>query len=103
MTLAKLNKVKNFASESAVGIRNANRARADGRSSADDAFLPPEGRQEQSMSNSMVRRNAVIRLGALATILTLAVPVATQPRALAITGVNVVDVVNGRIVPSSTV
>jgi imidazolonepropionase-like amidohydrolase len=51
----------------------------------------------------MVDRKATICLLAVAAAIMATVPVTPQTRALAITGVNVVDVVDGRIVPNSTV
>src|SRR4029450_9272035 len=51
----------------------------------------------------MVDRKATIPLLSLAAMFITAVSVAPQTRALAITRVNVVDVVDGRIVPNSTV
>jgi imidazolonepropionase-like amidohydrolase len=55
------------------------------------------------MRNSVSTRDVLIRLGVFAAVLMAAVPVGAQPRALAIAGVNVVDVVTGRIVPNGTV
>jgi imidazolonepropionase-like amidohydrolase len=51
----------------------------------------------------MSNREAIHCLLVSAAILIGNVAVTTQPRTLAITGVNVVDVVNGRIAPNSTV
>ena len=51
----------------------------------------------------MVDRKATICLLSLAATFITAVPVAPQTQALAITRVNVIDVVDGRIVPNSTV
>jgi imidazolonepropionase-like amidohydrolase len=51
----------------------------------------------------MVDRKAAICLLAVAATFIATVSVTPQTRALAITGVNVVDVVDGRIVPNSTV
>lgn len=51
----------------------------------------------------MSDRNVLTFLRVFATILIAAVAVGAQPQTLTITGVNVVDVVDGRIVPNSTV
>ena len=51
----------------------------------------------------MVDRKATICLLSLAATFITAVSVAPQTQALAITRVNVIDVVDGRIVPNSTV
>jgi hypothetical protein len=51
----------------------------------------------------MLDRKATICLLSLAATVITVVPVAPQTRALAITRVNVIDVVRGRIVPNSTV
>jgi imidazolonepropionase-like amidohydrolase len=51
----------------------------------------------------MVDRKATICLLSLAATFIAVVSVAPQTRALAITRVNVIDVVDGRIVPNSTV
>jgi hypothetical protein len=56
-----------------------------------------------TLRNLMPNRKAVTCLPVVAVILTATLPVTTQAPALAITGVNVVDVVEGRIVPNSTV
>src|SRR5215208_4047539 len=60
-------------------------------------------RWEQPMSKLMPHCKALTGLTVLAAILTGTVSVSTQPPVLAITAVNVVDVVGGRIVPNSTV
>ncbi len=51
----------------------------------------------------MRNREALTWLAVSALVCSAAVAVITQAPTLAITGVNVVDVVNGRIVPNSTV
>ena len=51
----------------------------------------------------MLRREATIYLLSLAATFTTVVSVAPQTRALAITRVSVIDVVDGRIVPNTTV
>jgi hypothetical protein len=51
----------------------------------------------------MCNREPINCLLISASILIANVVVTTQPRTLAITGVNVVDVVDGRIAPNSTV
>ena len=51
----------------------------------------------------MVDRKATICLLSLAATFIAVISVAPQTRALAITRVNVIDVVDGRIVPNSTV
>ena len=51
----------------------------------------------------MIDRRWTVRLLAFAATLTATVSVITQARTLAIAGVNVVDVVGGRILPNSTV
>src|SRR5712691_3132943 len=56
----------------------------------------------QSRCFMVVRKAAICLLTIVATVLTT-VSVTSQTRALAITRVNVVDVVDGRIVPNSTV
>jgi len=65
----------------------------DGRLHAPDATA----RHEQPVRNSMSDRDAVTCLRVFATMLIAAVAVGAQPKTLAISGVNVVDVVNGRI------
>ena len=51
----------------------------------------------------MINRDALICLGIAAAILIATGAVMAQTTSLAITSVNVVDVVEGRIVPNSTV
>jgi hypothetical protein len=51
----------------------------------------------------MVDRNTTIGLLAVLTTVIATVSVTPQARAIAITRVNVVDVVDGRVVPNSTV
>jgi imidazolonepropionase-like amidohydrolase len=65
--------------------------------------LSLEARRIIKSTGRMVNRKATIFLLAVATTFMATVSVTPQTRALAITGVNVVDVVDGRIVPNSTV